>query len=89
MVNRYVIRQSSWTTSRVAREPTVKDDRREQLLKLLSDIDQEIAEAERLTVEPPDEAVLSGASAVLAELREALARAERQIRREDDLRKLR
>jgi hypothetical protein len=54
----------------------VTSDRRPRLLKLLSDIDQQIAEAERLTVEAPDDKILLGASAKLAELREALERVE-------------
>jgi hypothetical protein len=63
----------------------MSQSRREELLRLLSHIDQQIAAAERETVEAPDDNTLLQASAVLRELREALAKAERQIRREEEL----
>jgi hypothetical protein len=56
------------------------DDKRQRILKLLADIDQEITEAEALaaslSTDDPDQQPVA---AMLAELREALERVERML----------
>lgn len=56
------------------------NEHRRQLLKLLSETEQAIAEAEAISVEPADDKTLQQVSSTLAELREAREDIERKLR---------
>ncbi len=51
-------------------------DRRQELIQLLADIDQQITEAQRVMVDCPEDKIILAASAQLIELRAALERVE-------------
>jgi hypothetical protein len=55
---------------------------RRHLLALMAHIEQQIAEAEALTVEVPNDEILLGASKQLAELRKVLREVERKLQAE-------
>ncbi len=57
------------------------EDRRQELIQLLADIDQQVTEAQRIMVDCPETEVILAASAQLVELRTALERVETLLRK--------
>jgi hypothetical protein len=57
-------------------------ERRAQIIRVLTRIEQQINEAEAMTVEPGDHEVMQYASAILNKMRASLRRLEKHLKHE-------